>query len=134
MSDCQTPVQIHVQSPNSLLCAQCGSLAILIDSILCPNCDSHWAWHAKFNSERTNESKKAPRGGCSRKGVSLISLLSKAGENHFELLVSLPQHSGRSGNADRSQPPPRACMRVTASTIRRPRIFTAVTSSESAAL
>ena len=57
--------------PNSLLCAQCGSLAILLDSILCPNCDSHWAWHAKFNSERTNESKKAPRGGCSRKGVSL---------------------------------------------------------------
>ncbi len=27
---------------------------------------------------------------------------------HFKLLVNLPQHSGRSGRAERSQPPPRA--------------------------
>ena len=77
---------------------------------------------------------EAPRSGCSCKGVCLISPLPKAGENHFELLVSLPQHSGRSGNADRSQPPPSAWTSVTASTMRRPRIFTAVTSSERAAL
>jgi hypothetical protein len=54
--------------------------------------------------------------------------------DHLELVVSLPQHSGCSGNEERSHPPPSACTSVTASTIRRPRIFTAVTSSERAAL
>src|ERR1700676_2446612 len=54
--------------------------------------------------------------------------------NYFELAVNLPQHSGRAGNSELFQPPPRACTSVTASTIRRPRIFTAVTSSERAAL
>src|ERR1700756_4570560 len=58
----------------------------------------------------------------------------KAQQHYLELLVSLPQHSGRSGKAERSQPPPRAWMRPTALTMRRPRIFTAVTSSERAAL
>jgi hypothetical protein len=60
--------------------------------------------------------------------------LRKGREYYLELLVSLPQHSGCSGNAERSQPPPRAWTSVTASTMRRPRIFTAVSSSERAAL
>lgn len=54
--------------------------------------------------------------------------------HHLNWLVSLPQHSGRAGNAERSHPPPSACTSETASTIRRPRILTAVTSSESAAV
>ena len=48
------------------------------------------------------------------------------GKNHFEA-DSLPQHSGRSGKAERSQPPPSAWMSSTESTMRRPRRFTAVT-------
>lgn len=67
-------------------------------------------------------------------GVSLEFITAESNENHFELLVSLPQHSGRSGKEERSHPPPRACTSVTAYTMRRPRIFTAVTSSERAAL
>jgi hypothetical protein len=58
----------------------------------------------------------------------------KNGYYYLEVLVSLPQHSGRSGNADRSHPPPRAWTSVTASTMRRPRMLTAVTSSERAAV
>jgi hypothetical protein len=54
--------------------------------------------------------------------------------HYLEVLVSLPQHSGRAGKEERSHPPPRAWTSVTASTMRRPRIFTAVTSSERAAL
>src|SRR5216684_31193 len=127
-------VQIHVQSPNSFLCAQCGSLLILLHPILYPNCNSQRAWRVKFNSEKTYESKRHREVDVHAKEFCLISPLPKAGENHFELLVSLPQHSGRSGNADRSQPPPSAWTSVTASTMRRPRIFTAVTSSERAAL
>jgi hypothetical protein len=50
------------------------------------------------------------------------------------LLTSLPQHSGRSGRLDLSHPPPRAWISNTVLAIRGPRIFTAVTSSESAAL
>jgi hypothetical protein len=52
----------------------------------------------------------------------------------LELLVtSLPQHSGRLGRLDRSHPPPRASINNTALAIRRPRIFTEVTSSDKAA-
>lgn len=50
------------------------------------------------------------------------------------LLASLPQHSGRCGRLDLSHPPPRACISNTVLAIRRPKILTAVTSSESAAL
>src|SRR5260370_41766646 len=60
--------------------------------------------------------------------------LQKARQHYLELLVSLPQHSGRAGKEERSQPPPSAWISVTASTMRRPRILTAVTSSERAAL
>src|ERR1700740_1227484 len=55
-------------------------------------------------------------------------------KHHFELIVSLPQHSGRCGSSEVFQPPPSAWTSVTALTMRRPRMFTAVTSSESAAL
>src|SRR6266849_4163969 len=48
----------HVQSPNSFLCAQCGSLLILLHPILYPNCNSQRAWSVKFNSEKTYESKR----------------------------------------------------------------------------
>src|SRR5882762_4296556 len=58
----------------------------------------------------------------------------KNGHRYLDVLVSLPQHSGRSGKAERSQPPPSAWTSVTAATMRRPRRFTALTSSERAAL
>src|SRR5271169_499432 len=120
--------------PQSSVCAQCGSLAMLIYSILCPNCDSRRAWQVKFRSEKTEESKSRQKVDAHARKFCLISGPPKVGQNHFALTVSLPQHSGRAGKDERSQPPPSAWTRVTASTIRRPRIFTAVTSSESAAL
>jgi hypothetical protein len=46
---------------------------------------------------------------------------------------SFPQHSGRWGKLDLFHPPPRAWINETALAIRLPRIFTAVTSSDSAA-
>jgi predicted RNA-binding Zn-ribbon protein involved in translation (DUF1610 family) len=134
VSKCQTPVQIQVQSLYSFVCPQCGSLVILIHSILCPNCDSQRARQVEFHREKTYESKSHRRVYVPAKRFCLISGLPKTEENHFELMVSLPQHSGRSGNADRSHPPPSAWTSVTASTMRRPRILTAVTSSERAAL
>jgi hypothetical protein len=132
VSECQTPVQIQVQSPHSFVCPQRGSLAILIYSILCRNCDSQRA--RQVHSEKTYQSKSHRKVYVHAKRFCLISGLPKTGENYFELMVSLPQHSGRSGNADRSHPPPSAWTSVTASTMRRPRILTAVTSSERAAL
>src|SRR6266849_10028706 len=60
--------------------------------------------------------------------------LRMARQHYLELLVSLPQHSGRAGKEERSQPPPSAWIRRTALVIRRPRILTAVTSSVRAAL
>ena len=48
-------------------------------------------------------------------------------------LTSFPQHSGRSGRLDRSHPPPSASISSTAPAMRRPRMLTAVTSSDSAA-
>jgi hypothetical protein len=77
---------------------------------------------------------EAVRSGCSCEGVLLDFTPPKAGENHLELLVSLPQHSGRAGKEERSQPPPSAWIRRTALVMRRPRILTAVTSSVRAAL
>src|SRR5229473_2581671 len=76
------------------------------------------------------------RGGVLRRrgARSRTPPLRKARQVYLEMLVSLPQHSGRAGRAERSQPPPRAWTRVTASTMRRPRIFTAVSSSVRAAL
>src|SRR6266403_1845996 len=69
-------------------------------------------------------------------GKSLSSAtppLQKARRHYLELPVSLPQHSGRAGKEERSQPPPSAWISVTASTMRRPRRFTAVISAARAA-
>src|SRR6202795_1343315 len=60
------------------------------------------------NLERKQESKRRHELDDHQKEPRLIALLRNAGENHFELLVSLPQHSGRTGNEERSHPPPRA--------------------------
>jgi hypothetical protein len=54
--------------------------------------------------------------------------------HRFVALASLPQHSGCPGKEELSHPPPKACTRRTAFTMRRPRMLTAVTSSERAAL
>ena len=65
------------------------------------------------------------------------STLKKIGFDSHQLallLASLPQHYGRCGRLDLSHPPPRACISNTVLAIRRPKILTAVTSSESAAL
>jgi hypothetical protein len=48
-------------------------------------------------------------------------------------LIRFPQHSGRSGSFERSHTPPRASISKTALAIRRPRMFTAVISSDRAA-
>jgi len=53
---------------------------------------------------------------------------------YLEVLVSLPQHSGRRGSSELAHPPPKAWTSSTALTMRRPRIFTEVSSSERAAL
>src|SRR6267142_1163255 len=53
--------------------------------------------------------------------------------DYLVLLASLPQHSGRAGKEERSQPPPSAWISVTASTMRRPRTFTAAISAARAA-
>jgi hypothetical protein len=58
----------------------------------------------------------------------------KNGHHYLAVLVSLPQHSGCSGKAELSHPPPEAWTSRTASTMRRPRILTAVSSSVRAAL
>src|SRR5258708_20311226 len=53
--------------------------------------------------------------------------------HYLEALVSLAQHSGRSGKSVLSHPPPKAWTSSTAFTMRRPRILTEVSSSERAA-
>jgi len=66
--------------------------------------------------------------------LQVLQFLKCSFRAHLELLAtSFPQHSGRAGKLDRSHPPPRACIRSTAFAMRRPRMLTAVTSSESAA-
>jgi len=55
-------------------------------------------------------------------------------EDQLAFIASFPQHSGRSGRPALSHPPPNAWINWTAATIRRPRMFTAVASSERAAL
>src|SRR5260370_2791006 len=74
----------------------------------------------------------ADRCGNRMGNVSVFTL--KDRRYYLEVLVSLPQHSGRTGNSELFQPPPRAWTSVTASAMRRPRILTAVISSERAAL
>src|SRR5438309_5068243 len=64
-----------------------------------------------------------------------IPPLRKVQQRYLEvLLICFPQHSGRWGRLELFQPPPRAWTSSTASTMRRPRILTAVSSSVSAAL
>jgi hypothetical protein len=87
-----------------------------------------------FSFENIEAALQSPARFCISGSPYLSSPLLKVGDDHFESLVSLPQHSGRSGKTERSQPPPRAWTRVTASTMRRPRMLTAVSSSERAAL
>jgi hypothetical protein len=82
----------------------------------------------------TNGSKRHREVEVRAKEFCLIWPLPQVGENYLEVVVSLPQHSGRAGNSALFQPPPRAWTSVTASTMRRPRRFTAVTSSERAAV
>ncbi len=102
-----------------------------------PNTSGHAYPPRRLNTDsprttNTNTSGlKVPDGEITPSGTPPLR---KARKRYLELVVSLPQHSGCSGNAERSQPPPRAWTRVTASTMRRPRIFTAVSSSERAAL
>jgi hypothetical protein len=82
--------------------------------------DDHWV----ANRQR----RTAPPAAHSQK-----SLCHMAGD-YLASCGSLPQHSGRLGSSELFQPPPRAWTSETASTRRRPRIFTAVISSDSAAL
>src|ERR1700686_3609298 len=87
---------------------------------------------SRANRHFESLNRKAQEGGSRRSQGT--ARLRKERQHYFELLASLPQHSGRSGNSELFQPPPRAWTSVTASTMRRPRILTAVTSSERAAL
>src|SRR5260370_63125 len=48
----------------------------------------------------------------------------ESGNLYLEVLVSLPQHSGRRGSSELSHPPPKAWTSSTAFTMRRPRTFT----------
>src|SRR5437879_9668588 len=80
---------------------------------------------------RTNSDKRAQ---LRFSGNVKNSPAAKNGLLYLEVLVSLPQHSGRAGKEELSQQPPSAWIRKTALVIRRPRILTAVTSSVRAAL